>query len=230
MEFNSTPFGDGRGLVGGRGDLRVKVEGRRQPFVHPMVYLPYDHPEQLPDARALFAHQTSEVEIGFGRGHFFKDRIRQAPEHRFLGFEVRRMWVIRMARFLEREGVANARVILEDARPVLSAIFAAGSVHAFYVFFPDPWWKKRHHKRRVMTPPTLSLLHHLLEPGGRLHFRTDVAEYFGIVHQLLADHAGFTRVDADRDAAGRDLPLTHREKKCAEMGIEVQRLCVVKSP
>ncbi len=225
--MSDEPFGSGHGLVGGRGEDRASKR-RYPPFEHPTVLLPYDADDHLATGRAFFADRKVEVEIGFGRGHHARDRIMQAPEHRFLLFEVRRAWVERMAKWLDRQGLDNARVIHDDARPLLLRLLADGGVHSFSVFFPDPWWKKRHHKRRVMTPETLEVMHRLLEDGGRLHFRTDVQPYFEVVEALLADHGGFDRIPPGLAADGTVLPLTHREKKCAEHGTPVHQLCAVR--
>jgi tRNA (guanine-N7-)-methyltransferase len=214
-------------LVGGRGDLRVNRPGA-PPLEYPTVLRPFEGKAHLDDARAFFADQTVEIEIGFARGHFLRERIMQAPEHRFLGFEVRRRWCERMARFLEREKVSNTRVILSDARALLERLFEPNSVTAFYVFFPDPWWKKKHHKRRVISEDTLAVMARLLRPGGSIHFRTDVNAYFELASALFAHADAFEEADAAHTPGGQQLPQTHREKKCAEVGIAVQSLHFVK--
>ena len=219
----SDPFEKGHGLVGGLGDLR-RIKRRQPPLEHRVILDPYENPAHTQEAVAFLASGPPlEVEIGFGRGHFLRDRIRQASEHRFLGFEVRRMWVSRMARFCDREGVENTRVVLADARPLLNQLLPLEGVTAVYVFFPDPWWKKRHHKRRVMSAATVDVLHPLMKPGATLHVRTDVPDYAGMVADLMAADDRFTAVPAGVDATGLPLPLTHREKKCEELGIDVFR-------
>lgn len=223
------PFEAGRGLVGGRGEDRA-ARRRVPPYAHRTVLRPYDVPEELETGRQFFAPGGTpiEVEIGYGRGHHACDRILQAPTHRFLLFEVRKEWVVRTAGWLDREKLDSARLIHDDARPLLMRLFEPGSVAAFSVFFPDPWWKKRHLKRRVMSPDLIEVMHRLLAPGGLMHFRTDVHSYFEIVEGLFAAHDGFERVDADHDSEGRRLPLTHREKKCEEFDIPVNTLCARK--
>lgn len=221
------PFQGGKGLVGGRGDARAEKK-REPPIEHRWVLQPYRVAADLEAGRSFVSQGPIEVEVGFGRGHHLRDRILQVPTHRFVGFEVRRMWVERMARWLEREKQENTRLLLADARPLLVELFQAGQVQSFNVFFPDPWWKKRHHKRRVMSTESLDLIHHVLEDGGRLHFRTDVHAYFERVEQLIAEDGRFERVAPDHDAAGRRLPLTHREKKCVENGEPTHSLCALK--
>src|SRR5207237_1165355 len=63
---------------------------------------------------------------------------------------------------------------------------AAGSLQALHVYFPDPWWKKRHHKRRLFTPEFVAECARVLRPGGRMHFVSDVEDYFRTADGLLA--------------------------------------------
>ncbi len=57
---------------------------------------------------------------------------------------------------------------------------------AVHVYFPDPWWKARHKKRRVMNEAFLHDVERTLQPAGRLHFWTDVEEYFQATLSLIA--------------------------------------------
>ena len=59
------------------------------------------------------------------------------------------------------------------------------SLAAVHVYFPDPWWKKRHKKRRVMRESFLRDVERTLQPGGLLHFWTDVEEYFRTTLELM---------------------------------------------
>jgi len=222
------PFQNAKGLIGGhpeqrKGDVGVK------PLIHRYVLRPFHEPADIEHGKEFCANQTVEVEIGFARGHFLRERVQQAPEHRFLGFEIKRQWCDRMARFLDRENISNARVLHDDARSLLFRLLDPGQVSAFYVFFPDPWWKKRHHKRRVMSEETVKALHTLLKEGGSLHIRTDVAAYADMVKELIEEHHGFETALPGRGIGGETLPYTHREKKCHELGIDVHSMHFVKT-
>ncbi len=215
------------GLVGGAGPERVAAHPEPS-LVHRWALSPYHDPAHLEAGRAFAAEGLVEVEIGFGRPHFLKQRITDAPERRYFGFEVQREWCEQLCGWLDREGHTNTRVILSDARPLLAELFPVSSVQAFYVFFPDPWWKRRHEERRVVTAEVLEVLHALLAPGGALEVRTDVAAYFERVCTLVRAHGGFDEVPAGVDDRGRTLPLTHREKKCSEVGTPVHRIRAIR--
>jgi tRNA (guanine-N7-)-methyltransferase len=221
------PFERARGLVGGDGAERARH--RIAPVMARRTTLnPYDVPGDLELAKQFAADGEFELEIGFGRPHFIRDRILQAPERKFLAFEVRRAWCEQLADFLDAQRLDNTRVFLADARPLLPKILRPLSVHAAYVFFPDPWWKKRHEKRRVVTTDLLDVLYELLAPEGVIEVRTDVAPYFERVQALFAADPRYQIVPAGVDALGRELPLSHREKKCAENGVPAYRIAAAK--
>jgi len=191
-----------------------------------MILRPDERPEDLKNAVSFFSEGRVEVEIGFRRAHFLKERTKNCPDTRFLGFELGSQWCRRMARYIEREALENTRIIQNDARFWLRRILPTNGVQTIYVFFPDPWWKKKHHKRRLITAETLDVFFDLLAPGGALIFRSDVAAYFEQVLDLIAQHGGFDVTTPE--PVELDLPKTHREKKCAEMGIDSLSLCARK--
>lgn len=220
------PFERARGLVGGDGPERVRV--RPEPSLsHRAILNPYHEPADMSAGRAFFgAGVPVEVEIGFGRPHFLRERLAQAKDRRFLGFEVRRAWCEQVMGFVDREGLDNTRIILSDARPLLLPLLTPGNVQAFYVFFPDPWWKRAHEARRVVSPALLDVMAHLLAPAGAFEIRTDVEAYMERVRDMVSEHGGWKEQPPGEDDLGRTLPLSHREKKCAEAGTPVFRLRV----
>jgi tRNA (guanine-N7-)-methyltransferase len=126
-----------------------------------------------------------EVEIGTGKGLFLSNAAAAAPTHRFVGIEVARKYAMSAAARLARRGLTNARVVHGDGLRFFHEWLPDHSVAAVHVYFPDPWWKKRHRKRRVMNEAFLSDIQRVLTPGGRLHFWTDVEEYFTSTLELI---------------------------------------------
>jgi tRNA (guanine-N7-)-methyltransferase len=137
--------------------------------------------------RDLFqAEQPLEVEVGAGKGLFLTAASQTSPEHNFLGIEIGRKYARYAAARLARAGRTNAAVISGDALPLFEQWFPAASLAAVHVYFPDPWWKARHKKRRVLNEPFLKNVERTLIAGGRLHFWTDVEEYFQTTLALIA--------------------------------------------
>jgi tRNA (guanine-N7-)-methyltransferase len=136
---------------------------------------------------ALFGRAAPlEVEVGSGKGLFLQNAALAAPERNFLGIELAYRYAQFAAYRLAKRGIENARLAQGDALKLFREWIPAEAIAAVHVYFPDPWWKARHHKRRVMNEPFLADVVRTLQPGGRLHFWTDVREYFEASLELIA--------------------------------------------
>jgi tRNA (guanine-N7-)-methyltransferase len=152
------------------------------PYYREAADLPavFDQPALFGDSRPL------AVEVGSGKGLFLATAARTQPAHHFLGIELARNYARFAAARLARQESRNALLICGDALALFRNWFPSGSLTAVHVYFPDPWWKKRHKKRRVMNDDFLRDVERTLVPGGRLHFWTDVEEYFHSTLELIA--------------------------------------------
>ena len=129
---------------------------------------------------ALFGRVAPiEFEIGSGKGMFIRKAAALRPDHDFLGVEVAYRYALTAAAGLVKAGRDNALMICADAAKLLADWVPDESLAAVHVYFPDPWWKKSHRKRRIMRADVVQLIEKRLIPGGKLHFWTDVADYFG---------------------------------------------------
>jgi tRNA (guanine-N7-)-methyltransferase len=142
---------------------------------------------------AIFGRQAPlEIEVGSGKGMFLLSTAPQRPDTDFLGIEI----AFRYARFtaarLASRGITNACVARADAGRVLREIVPAESVAAVHVYFPDPWWKTRHKKRRVLNEVFVARIEQVLQPGGMLHFWTDVEEYYRSTLALIKSRTQLT--------------------------------------
>ena len=153
--------------------------------LHDEFCIPYE--EQIIDFERVFGNKNPLViEIGFGMGKATSIIAQNNPEINYLGIEVHKPGVGKLLGEIRDKSLKNLRIIEHDAMEVVKNQIQDGSIHAFHIFFPDPWQKKRHFKRRLIQRPRTDLLADKLVKGGYLYFVTDWLPYaqFGMEHLL----------------------------------------------
>jgi tRNA (guanine-N7-)-methyltransferase len=127
--------------------------------------------------------------VGSGKGLFLETQTQRHPDRYYIGNELA-FGYARLAAFrLAKLGVKNGLMIQGDGLRLFRDWVADSSLDAVHVYFPDPWWKERHRKRRVMQASFIADIHRTLKSGGRLHFWTDVEEYYQTTCELIAAHS-----------------------------------------
>ena len=143
-------------------------------------------PEQW-DIQDLFSSDNPlEIELGSGKGLFLNRAAVENPKRNFIGLEIRKKYAMYSAIRLERVGSANAVMFQGDGLLFCNKYIPTAAVHAVHVYFPDPWWKQKHHKRRVLNASFLGDVVRILQPEGKLHFWTDVRDYFDSTLELIS--------------------------------------------
>jgi len=186
-------------------------------------------PEELPqpwDSKAMFGRQAPlELEIGSGRGLFIAQAAAAMPERDFLGIEISQKYAKLCALLIAKNQLTNAVMVCGDAQTVLRDNIPDNSLAAVHIYFPDPWWKRKHRKRRIVCEPVVRLIHQKLISGGKLHFWTDVEEYFLAGLQSIAKVPGFDGpFDVGERTAEHDFDYrTHFERRTRIHGEPVFR-------
>lgn len=160
------------------------------------------------------------LEIGFGGGEHLAAQAARLPDHGLIGCEVFENGVVKLLAEVERLGLANLRLLVADARPLLDAL-AEGSLGRVFILFPDPWPKLRHHKRRLISTATLDALAHAMQDGAELRLATDDMDYLRWMLERATAHAGFewlARGPRDWRERPPDWPATRYEQKALAAG------------
>ena len=171
------------------------------------------------DLPALFGRNAPCVlEIGFGNGDALVRMAAESPDRNFLGVEVHVPGVGHCLLAIERLGLTNVRLLMQDAMEVLRDSLPDQSLLGVHLFFPDPWHKKRHHKRRLVRPEFVALLAARLAPGGYFLVATDWPEYAVHIGTLIGASPAFQALDTGPPGAVGGRPLTRFEARGERLG------------
>ncbi|SET31348.1 tRNA (guanine(46)-N(7))-methyltransferase TrmB [Stigmatella erecta] len=186
--------------------------------------------EAPPDWDAEFGFPGPlELEIGSGAGGHALEYCRRNPGVRYVAFEWRKKYARDTQARGEKMGLKNLRVLEADARAVVPRLFAAGSLAAIHLQFPDPWWKRAHFKRAIILPEFARLLLDKLAPGGRFDMRTDVEDR-GQAMLAILEEVGFHNplgLGVFHPYEPEEVPST-RERRYLQSGEPVYRARLVK--
>ena len=206
--------------------------GRRSlPRIDPSIDLGHylftaaELPQPLTSAAVFGRLVPLELEVGSGKGMFLLNAARANPLHGYLGIEIVHKYAWFAAARLAQHNLDNARLIQADAQDVFARNIPDHTIDAVHVYFPDPWWKKRHRRRRLMTEIFVDHVFRVLVPGGRLHFWTDVAEYFTSTIALIGSRNSFAGpFEVPEQPALHDLDFrTHFERRVRQNQLPVFR-------
>jgi tRNA (guanine-N7-)-methyltransferase len=134
------------------------------------------------------------VDIGFGNGEQLLELAKRNPNYNFIGIELYQKGIANLINQLNKEHLANIKIIYGDAAKVLSAVFSNNSIKQIQLFFPDPWPKLRHHKRRLINPEFLTIIKKKLCGNGILHIATDFENYAKQILKHIANFPEFTQL------------------------------------
>ena len=169
-------------------------------------------------ARAFGREAPCVLEIGFGNGDALVRMAESSPDRNFLGVEVHGPGIGHCLLAIERLGLANVRLLRQDAVDVLRDRLPDQSLLGVHLYFPDPWHKKRHHKRRLVRPGFVALLAARIAPGGYFHVATDWPDYAVHIKTVMDESAAFRAEEPDAAGAVGGRPRTRFEARGQRLG------------
>jgi tRNA (guanine-N7-)-methyltransferase len=196
----------------------------RLPRISLDLSAPVDPQALRPDATETW------LEIGFGGGEHMAAQAARRPDVLLIGAEPFLNGVAAALSHIEAQGLQNIRLFQGDARDLLAALPDSCLARVF-VLFPDPWPKARHHKRRLINAEVLAQIVRVLQPGGRLRFSTDWADYAAWTLERALKTPGLTwtaqHADDWRTPPGDHVTTRYEDKRlgdCAPVFLEFERV------
>ena len=163
------------------------------------------------------------LELGFGRGELLLDLAEASPGRAFLGVEISRKRVEKVARRAEKRALANVFLLHAPAEFALERVLPPGCVEECWIHCPDPWPKKRHWRRRLVQAPLVERLAAALAPGALLHLSTDHPGYRDWIAEVMAAQPWFVNLHAPAPWSAAPPPrrATAYESEWREAGREI---------
>ncbi|HSO20362.1 MAG TPA: tRNA (guanosine(46)-N7)-methyltransferase TrmB [Desulfosarcina sp.] len=143
-----------------------------------------------------YAGMPVVLELGCGKGEHSLAFAAADSRRLFVGVDYKshRMCVgaqTALARGLDNVLFLRARV--EGLRDY----FAAGSIEAIWLTFPDPQLKNRKVHTRLSAPAFLDIYAGVLASGGKVHLKTDSKRFFDYTRQSVRRWGGKERICCD---------------------------------
>jgi len=126
------------------------------------------------------------LELGCGKGEYTIALARKYPNRNFIGIDIKgaRFW--RGAKTALKENITNV-AFLRTQIELINLCFDADEVNEIWITFPDPQIKFKRTKHRLTNPEFLKKYHHILEPSGIIHLKTDSEFLFGYTLGLIQE-------------------------------------------
>ncbi len=195
--------------------------------IHSPLFLPVDGLDDQPAWDMLFGNGNPLVlEIGCGIGDFAVTMAGRHPDWNYLALDFYNKGCLKTCRRAERLGVANLRVVRDEARAFITRCLPLASLQAVFINCPDPWPKRRQRKRRLVNEEFVRTLSAYLRPRGDLYFSTDFADYGREVAAFMPRQRDFENQLAP-DLWRHDLPEYPRSKYMLKFMAEGQDIYFV---
>lgn len=212
-----------RVLYGRRRGRRLRPGQRRlEEALLPRLAIRLPPPGEQFDPARLFEEEVADLwlEVGFGGGEHLAAQAAANPAVGFLGCEVFENGVVKLLAEVERRGLRNVRILVDDARLLIRALPEA-CLGRVFVLFPDPWPKARHHKRRFVSSEMLTELARVMKKGAELRLATDDVDYLRWMLERAPVHPDFEWLaegPGDWRERPADWPPTRYEQKAIAAG------------
>lgn len=121
--------------------------------------------------------QSNVVELGAGTGLFSVELAARYPGKQFVAIDVKADRLQKGAYEALERGITNVRFIRARADQI-EELFAANSLDALWLTFPDPFPRERSARRRLTHPLYLKHYVELLRLSGAFYLKHDNRDFF----------------------------------------------------
>lgn len=128
--------------------------------------------------------QLLTLELACGKGEYAVGLGRMFPQRNFLGVDVKGNRLYVGAKTALQEGLTNVGFMRTQIERI-DQYFTPGEVAEIWLTFPDPQLRTSRAKKRLTHPGFLRKYQRFLQPGGRIHLKTDSPLLYRFTMKLI---------------------------------------------
>ncbi len=174
--------------------------------------------------KELLGRDQIHLEIGSGKGDYWKGMSEKYPEYGWIGVERNTSVAALALKKVEGNDLPSRRFICSDAK-YLDEWFEEKELSVIHLNFSDPWPKKRNMKRRLSHHQFLEVYRKLLDDDGKIIMKTDNTQLFEfslIEFQNSGFHLDEVYLDFRKEEHDEDV-ITEYEAKFIKKGQPIYR-------
>jgi tRNA (guanine-N7-)-methyltransferase len=145
-----------------------------------------EYPENMAGNWDAFFKNTNPVilELACGKGEYTTGLAQLYPQKNFIGVDIKgnRLWA--GAKFSIDNNLTNVAFLRTQIHKI-NTYFTVNEIKEIWITFPDPQLRISKAKKRLVHPGFLRLYQKILQPGGKIHLKTDSPELYNFTKTVI---------------------------------------------
>ena len=124
------------------------------------------------------------LELACGKGEYATGLAQLFPQKNFIGVDIKgnRIWV--GAKYALDNNLLNVAFLRTQIHKI-DTYFTLNEVAEIWITFPDPQLRISKAKKRLTHPRFLNLYQKILQPGGKIHLKTDSPDLYNFTRTVI---------------------------------------------
>jgi tRNA (guanine-N7-)-methyltransferase len=158
----------------------------------------FEYPENMAGKWKEYFKNNHPVvlELACGKGEYATGLAQLYPNKNLIGVDIKgnRIWV--GAKFSIKNNLNNVAFLRTQIHKI-DSYFATNEVAEIWITFPDPQLRISKAKKRLTHPRFLKLYKKILQPGGKIHLKTDSPDLYNFTKTVIELYQLILHLDVD---------------------------------
>ena len=145
-----------------------------------------EYPENMAGKWNAFFENNNPIilELACGKGEYTTGLAQLYPQKNFIGVDIKgnRIWA--GAKFSIDNNLTNVAFLRTQIHKI-DTYFSTNEVKEIWITFPDPQPRLSKAKKRLIHPVFLRRYQNILQPGGKIHLKTDSPELYNFTKTII---------------------------------------------